>query len=131
MRTPLDFRPVKAAFYWQAGLALVAMIVGGLWAGVHGAVSAAIGGGISVLANAGYTWVMRRGSRPQTAKAALIALLRAEAVKLTLVLALLFLTLTFYKGIQIVVFFVTFFITVLAFSAAFLQQGAGKTKQNE
>ncbi|MDR0250842.1 MAG: ATP synthase subunit I [Burkholderiales bacterium] len=118
----MDLQPVKTVLYWQTGLTLAAMIVGGLWAGAHGAVSAALGGGITVLANAVYALAMFWGSRPQSAGAALTALLRAEAIKFVLVLALLFLTLTFYKSIQHVVFFVTFFVTVLAFSTALLRR---------
>ncbi|MCL2297634.1 MAG: ATP synthase subunit I [Proteobacteria bacterium] len=128
MRFPQELQPVKTVLYWQTGLTLVAMIVGGLWVGAQGVVSAAIGGGITVFANAVYALAMFLGSRPQSAGAALTSLLRAEAIKLALVVVLLFLTLAFYKSIHHVVFFVTFFVTVLAFSSA-LMTGSGKTKQ--
>jgi ATP synthase protein I len=122
MLKPLDVRPIKTVLYWQLGLTGLGALVFGLIFGWHGALSAFFGGAISLSANGAYALAMRLWKRPVSPGGTLVHLFRAEGIKLLVIAALLILVLVFYQELRPAAFFVTFFVTVLAFSAAFLSQ---------
>ncbi|MEO7156090.1 MAG: ATP synthase subunit I [Vicinamibacterales bacterium] len=122
MISPLQSRPIRTVLKWQliatAGTALIA----GLWAGGHGAVSAALGGLVNVTAGVAYAVLLGVGLKATQANAAgasLVAMFRAEAVKIVLIVAQLWLVLSIYKSIVPAAFFTAFVITVIIFSMAF------------
>jgi ATP synthase protein I len=94
------------------------MLIAGIWFGRHGALSALLGGLINVTAGAVFGWVATR-SRKRTAGAALVALMRAEAGKVALIVVQLWLVLVQYKQLVLAPFFGTFILTVIFFSMAF------------
>lgn len=102
---------------WQilatVALALLAAIP---W-GKDGAVSAALGGGINVAAGSAYAWIVSR-RKARTAGEALRTMLRAEAVKVLLIIALLWLAMARYHSIVHGVFLGSFAVTVGIFAAA-------------
>ena len=110
-------RPFRTVLLWQviaiAALSLVAAIP---W-GKEGAISAALGGSINAAAGGIYGWMVSR-RKAGTAGEALRTLFRAEAVKVTVIVLLLWLVLTGYKAVVPAAFFGSFVATVLIFAAA-------------
>ena len=87
--------------------------------GLHGAMSALFGGLINVTAGAVFGWVAAR-SRKRSPGEVLLALFRAEASKVALIVVQLWLVLAHYKQVVMSAFFGTFFLTVIIFSMAIL-----------
>jgi ATP synthase protein I len=87
-------------------------------AGVHGALSAALGGAVSILSGLGSAVVASMG-KAESAGGILLAVLRAEAVKLGLIVILIWLVLTTYQDVVAAAFLGSFVATVLIFSMAF------------
>jgi ATP synthase protein I len=97
------------------------MLIAGTWLGRSGAQSALLGGLINVTAGAVFGWLAARGGK-RTAAEALIALMRAEAGKVALIIVQLWLVLMLYKDLVLAPFFGTFILTVVLFSMAFFVQ---------
>lgn len=114
-------KPIRRVIRWQlivtVGLALVAW----LWAGVHAALSAALGGAVNITAVAVYAGVLAI-SNPTSAGGTVAALFRAEAFKILVIVGELWLVLTAYKSLVPAAFFATFVITVLLFRLALLDR---------
>lgn len=110
-------RPIRIVLRWQVIVTLVSSLIAALLWGADGAMSAALGGGINVVAGAVFGWRVAQGEA-RTAGEALRTMLRAEAVKILLILAGLWAVLSSYKSIVHVAFLATFVITVVVFAAA-------------
>jgi ATP synthase protein I len=110
-------RPIRIVLRWQlivtAGLTLVAAF---LW-GLNGAISAALGGAVNLVAGWVFGWWAAQGEA-KTAGEALRTLFRAEAIKVLLIFAGLWLVLASYKDIVHLAFFASFVVTVVVFAAA-------------
>jgi ATP synthase protein I len=102
---------------WQAAATLIIALIAGLWAGVHGALSAALGGMINLSAGVVYAFVLAIAP-PTTAGATIAALFRAEAAKIVVILALLWLVLSTYHEAVLPAFLAAFIVTVLLFRVA-------------
>jgi ATP synthase protein I len=111
-------KPIRAVLRWQLCATVVAALIAAAWQGSHGAYSALLGGFINVAAGAVFGWVAARGDN-SSAGETLHALFRAEASKVILIVAQLWLVLTVYKEIMLAAFFGTFFLTVILFTMAF------------
>ena len=46
MPKPFSTRPYRAVLLWQAAATLIIAVIAGSWVGVHGALSALLGGGL-------------------------------------------------------------------------------------
>lgn len=93
-------------------------ILAGVLAGAHGAISAALGGAVSV----GAGWASARvasGRKSDSAGGVLVTALTAEGVKLGVIVVLLWLVLAFYPDVVATAFLGAFVATVLIFSMAF------------
>ena len=110
-------KPIRTVLRWQVYATATSMLIAGSWVGFHGASSALLGGLINVVAGAVFGWVARR-SRKRTAGEALLALMRAEAAKVALIVLQLCMVLALYKQLVPVPFFSTFILTVIFFSMA-------------
>ena len=111
-------RPIRTVLRWQLmATAALALIAGGL-AGGHGALSAALGGAVSICSGVASAVVASLG-RANSAEGALFAVLRAEAVKIGLIVILLWLVLATYRDVAVLVFLGTFAVTVVIFAMAF------------
>jgi ATP synthase protein I len=110
-------RPIRIVLQWQlivtAALTLVAAL---LW-GRDGAISAALGGAVNIVAGWAYGWRVSQGEA-KSAGEALLAMFRAEAIKVVAIVVGLWLVLSNYRDIVHVAFFTTFVITVGVFAAA-------------
>ena len=122
MISPLKSRPIRTVLRWQViATAAVAAFAGAL-AGGHGAISAALGGLVNIVAGVAYGWLLgwRLGTMavPDVATS-LVAMFRAEAGKIIVIVGGLWLVLSTYKDIVPAAFFTTFVMTVIVFSMAF------------
>ena len=111
-------KPIRTVLGWQlvatGGLTLLA----GALAGAHGALSAALGGLVSVCSGLGFAAAASLG-KAESAGGVLLAAFRAEAIKLGLIVLLIWLVLTTYKSVVVAAFIGSFAVTVLIFAMAF------------
>ena len=112
---------------WQvlvtAALTLVAAF---LW-GRDGALSAALGGGVNIVAGWVFGWRVAQGE-VRSAGEVLRTLFRAEAIKVLLIIVGIWLVLANYTEVVHVAFFATFVITVGVFAAAIAVRDAEENK---
>lgn len=111
-------KPVLTVLRWQ--LAATALLVTGaaLISGTHGAISALAGGLISITAGLVSAWVASLGGA-KSAGGVVMGALRAEAVKVGLAVALLWLVLVNYSEAVVGALIGAFVVTLLIFSMAF------------
>ena len=113
----IEGKPVRTILRWQLYATAASMLIAGFWSGPHAAFSALLGGFINLTAGTLFGLVATH-SRKRTAGEALIALMRAEAGKVLLIVIQLWLVLAYYKPLVLAPFFGTFFLTVIFFSMA-------------
>ena len=111
-------RPIRTVLRWQLIATVALALIGGVLAGGHGALSAALGGAVSIVAGLASAVVASLG-RAQSAEGALVAVLGAEAVKIGLIVTLLWLVLATYRDVAVLVFLGSFLLTVVIFAMAF------------
>lgn len=111
-------RPIRVVLRWQLIATAALALSAGLVAGVHGALSAILGGAVSVCAGWVSAVVAAKGNA-QSAGGILVGALRAEGVKIGLIVVLLWLVLATYSDVVAPAFFGSFFATVLIFAMAF------------
>ena len=119
MKPPLSTKPIRNVLKWQFIAMTAIAVIAGIWAGVHGALSAVLGGIVNVSACVVYALVVAV-SRPSSAGATVMTLFRAEASKILVIVLQLWFVLTSYKDIVLAAFFAAFVITVLLFRMALL-----------
>ena len=110
-------RPIRIVLRWQVIVTAVLSLVAALLWGQDGAISAALGGAVNIAAGWVYGWRISQGEA-RTAGQVLRTMLRAEAMKVVLVIAGLWLVLSLYQDIVHAAFFTAFVITVMVFAAA-------------
>lgn len=110
-------KPVRTVLKWQLYATAALMLIAGYWWGPHGALSALSGGLINLTAGTVFGLVATHSSR-RTLGEAMTALMRAEAGKVALIVAQLWVVLVYYKQLMLAPFFVTFIVTVICFSMA-------------
>jgi ATP synthase protein I len=108
------FRPVIGL---QVLCTAAASMLSAWLAGLHGAISAALGGSIGIIAGLAFVALAAR-SKPKSAGEALYAALKAEAVKVVLMIVLLWVVLATYKSVVAIGLIGTFTATVLIFTMA-------------
>ena len=111
-------KPIRTVLMWQLATTAVMALVAGLVADMPSALSAAAGGGVSILAGLASA-VVASLSSAKSAGGVLAGALRAEGVKLGLALLLLWLVLANYEQAVVGVFLGAFVATMLIFSMAF------------
>ena len=122
MISPLKTKPIRTVLLWQLVATLAVAAIAGWWAGGHGVVSAVLGGLVNLTAGVVYAFLLGVGlgaTRVPDAGATLLAMFRAEAGKVLVILGGLWLVLSTYKDIELGAFFTAFVITVIVFSMAF------------
>jgi ATP synthase protein I len=111
-------KPIRTVFAWQAAATLAMTLAGVAFIGIHGALSAAAGGLVSIIAGLAAALVAARSSG-KSAGGILTGALRAEAVKVGLVVLLLWLVLANYAEAIVTVVIGSFVVTLLIYSMAF------------
>jgi ATP synthase protein I len=111
------FRPVIGS---QVLATIIAASIAAWFAGIHGAISAALGGLISIIAGLVFVLLAARSaeSKGRSAGEVLFAALKAEAAKLFLAMVLLWLVLATYQEVVIVGLLGSFVVSILIFSMA-------------
>jgi ATP synthase protein I len=111
-------KPVVTVIRWQVAATAALVVVAALVAGTHGALSALVGGLISVTAGLTSALVASMGSG-KSAGGMVLSALRAEAVKIGLAVLLLWLVLVNYGEAVVGALIATFVVTLLIFAMAF------------
>ena len=119
MKSPLKSRPILTVLRWQAIATLAIAALSGLWAGPHAALSAALGGLVTLSSTVVYAFVLGIG-KTASAGASIVTMLRAEGAKILVIILQLWLVLATYKDVVLAALFAAFAITVLLFSTALL-----------
>ncbi len=111
------FRPV---FGLQVLATTIIASIAAWFAGAHGAISALLGGLISIVAGLVFVLMAAKSTakRGRSAGEVLFAALKAEVAKLVLALLLLWLVLAIYQEVVIVGLLGSFVLTLLIFSMA-------------
>ena len=115
----IESKPIRTVLGWQLVATVVIALGAGLWAGLHGAISAVLGGGINQIADLAYALLVSGGGI-RTAGNALRTLFRAEAVRILLIVFFLAWVLTSYKDVVHPALFLSFVVSVIVFRAAIL-----------
>lgn len=121
MIPPLKSKPIRTVLLWQILATAVLAALAGVWAGAEGAISAVLGGLVNFSAGVVYAFLLGIGLRARVVPdvgTSMIAMVRAEAGKILVIVGGLWLVLSTYKDIDAAAFFLTFVITVMVFSAA-------------
>ena len=111
-------KPIRTVLVWQLAVTAVAALLAALLADVHSAISAGLGGLVSIIAGVASALVASL-NKARSAGGVLVGALRAEAVKIGLALLLLWLVLMNYGQVAIGVLLGTFIVTIVIFSMAF------------
>ena len=122
MISPLKTKPIRTVLRWQLIATAAVAVMAGVWAGQQGMISAVLGGLVNVVAGAVYALMLGLGQRARSvpdAGSTLVAMLRAEAAKILVIVGGLWIVLSAYKDVVPVAFFTAFAITVIVFSMAF------------
>jgi len=111
------FRPVIGS---QVLATIISASIAAWFAGVHGAISAALGGLISIIAGLVFVLLAARSakSKGRSAGEVLFAALKAEAAKLFLAMLLLWFVLSTYQEVVVVGLLGSFVVSILIFSIA-------------
>ena len=112
-----QLRPIRTVLRWQAIATAALTIAAALLWGLDGALSAALGGCVNIVAGWVYGWRVSQG-RARSAGEALRTMFRAWGMKVLTIVALLVAVLSSYRGIVHVAFFAAFVVTVGVFAAA-------------
>jgi ATP synthase protein I len=115
-RSPPGF-PVGRIASWQFLATVAIAAIGGWWAGLHGALSALLGGLVNITAGVVYAVVVGLRRAP-TAGDTVRTMIRAEAAKITLIVLQLWLVLTTYREVVAAALIAAFVATVLVSTAA-------------
>ena len=122
MTPPLKTRPIRTVLRWQLAATAAIAAVAGWLAGTEGAISAALGGLVNVAGGLAYAGLLGfgLGGKPvPDAGSSLIAMFRAEAAKIVVIVGGLWFALTMYGDMVPAAFFTAFVVTVIVFSMAF------------
>lgn len=116
-------RPIRAALRWQALATATGVLLAAWFAGRHGALSAALGGAVNMVASLVFAAVADLGrprrSPPGTAGGVVVRALRAEAAKIGAIVVLLWAVFATYEALVAGAFIATFVVTVVISSMAF------------
>ncbi len=113
----IENKPLAAVLRIQFLFILVTAIIFGYWLGMHGAISAILGGGVNFVSGVVFGLIVSRhqGFLPdEVIKTAL----KAEVLKISVIVILLWLVFKFYLSVIPTVFIGVFVLTVLLHSVA-------------
>ena len=112
-------KPIRTVLRWQIVATAVLTAVAAVTAGLDGALSAALGGLISIGAGLVAAAVAAL-SKAESAGGVLLGALRAEGIKIGLMVILLWLVLATYRDVVALALVGSFALTALIFTMAFI-----------
>jgi ATP synthase protein I len=116
-------KAIRTVLRWQMIATGAMTLVLGLLTSVHGAVSAMLGGLVSICAGISFSIVISL-SRSNSLAGTLLTAFRAEAAKVTVAVVLLWLVFATYKDVVPIGFIGSFAISILIFGMAFFVREA-------
>jgi ATP synthase protein I len=119
---PHKSKPIRTVLKWQLIATAAVAAIAGVGAGEHGIISAVLGGLVNFLAGVVYAFLLGLGLGAKPVPeigTSLVAMFRAEAGKILVIVGGLWLVLSSYKDVVPAAFFAAFAITVIVFSLAF------------
>jgi len=119
-------RPLRIIIRWQLLFTLIAALGCYIWVDSHSAISALLGGFISVASSSAFALIVSL-HKGKSASGTLRTALRAEAVKIIVIVISLWQVLTQFENINLIVFIGTFTATVIINSMALLISEDAKT----
>jgi len=114
---------IRTVLRWQVVAIGVMTLVLGLLAGAHGAISALLGGLVSVCAGLAFSAVVSL-SKTDSLAATLIAASRAEAVKVAIAVVLLWVVFAVYKQVVAIALVASLAVSVRLFGMALCVRAA-------
>lgn len=115
-------RPLRIVMGWQLVLTMLLAVLCAWLAGVHGAISALLGGVVAMAGGLAFAWLASaqkiRSQSPEAAWDGLTSIFKAEAAKVAVIIVLLWLVLATYKEVVVLGFIGTFILAVITFSMA-------------
>jgi len=128
---------LRIVLRWQCVATALLAVMGAWLAGLHGAISALLGGAVAIAGGMVFAFLARtpktQSGDPGSAWDGLAWILKAEGAKVLVIVILLGLVLATYKEVVVVGFIGTFIVAVIIFSMAiFLRNPAqpDASKQN-
>jgi len=118
-------RPLRIILCIQLLVTVVLASVLWIYIDVQSALSAVFGGMVSFISSAVYALMISR-HKGYTAGGAIRTALRAEAVKIVLIVVLLWMVFAFYDAVNPVVFIAAFILTVIVYSMALFISDSAK-----
>jgi ATP synthase protein I len=112
-------KPIRTVLRWQIVATAVLTAVAAVAAGLDGALSAALGGLISIGAGL-VSAAVAALSKAESAGGVLLGALRAEGIKIGLMVILLWLVLATYRDVVALALVGSFALTALIFTMAFI-----------
>jgi len=112
-------RPLKIVLQLQLLVTSIVAVVIWLFLDIQSAVSAVLGGAVSVISLAAFAMIVSR-HKGYTAEGTIRTALRAEAVKIILTVSLLWMVFKNYEDVNAFTFIGTFILNVLVYSMALL-----------
>lgn len=112
-------RPLYIVLRMQLLATIAVAVVVWFFLGMQGAISASLGGVVSVVSSAAFAVIVSR-HKGYTAGEAIRTALRAESIKIVLTVGLLWLVFKFYEDVNALAFIGAFILTVLVHSVALL-----------
>ncbi|MDO9469432.1 MAG: ATP synthase subunit I [Nitrosomonas sp.] len=110
-------RPLNIVLRLQLFVTLIAALVIWFFLSMHDAVSAVLGGAVSVISSAAFAIIISR-HKGYTAEGTIRTALRAEAVKIILTVSMLWMVFNNYEDVNAFAFIGTFILNVLVYSMA-------------
>ncbi|HMV11846.1 MAG TPA: ATP synthase subunit I [Nitrosomonas sp.] len=109
--------PLRRVVFWQTLATGLATLVCGWLMGMHGAISALLGGLVSIAASLAYAVLIDRHGG-YTAGDVVKTALKAEAIKISIMIVLLLGVFLLYKEVVPIVFIGVFIVAAIIFSMA-------------
>jgi len=114
-------RAFRLTMAWQIVASVAIAALAGVVAGLHGLLSALLGGGIGVMGVLVFSLVSRRGVG--SSSSAVRVALRAEGAKVLVIVVLLWLAFVAYRDMVVLAFLGAFVVSVLLSGLAFAVSG--------
>lgn len=117
----IESKAIRTVLRWQIVGTAIVTLLGALTLGLRGAISVALGGAIGIAAALAFDFAARRGRKTGMVDATRVVFnaLRAEAIKISVMVLLVWLVFVVYKDVAKLPFIGAFIASMLVLSMAF------------
>lgn len=128
MSSWITVKPLQIVLRWQIVGTIAVTVAVALLSDMNSAISAGMGGLISVISSAAFAIVVSR-HQGYSADGTIRTALKAEAVKISLTILLLWLVFMFYENLNALAFIGTFIVIVIMHSLALFASDGNKKRK--